>query len=63
MDKNLLKRLIDEAQTKLDILKIQEPFWQRKNLKESSAYILNTLGQIQGNIKELEEYLAYLREL
>ena len=62
MNKEVIKKLKEEIQTRLDILEIQEGYWTRKSLKEGGNTLV-ILGNIQKEQKEGKEFLAYLKEL
>jgi len=62
MIKDTIKKLKEETENRLEILEINEKFLSRKIIKgEKEAEI--SLGNVQRDIKNLREYLDFLKEV
>jgi hypothetical protein len=62
MNKDIIRKIMTDILSELEMLEIQEGFWYSQNLKNQTSEALNNLGQIQNRQKFLKSYFEYLKE-
>jgi len=63
LDKNIVKKVLEEEKERYERLKIDEKYFQRLVLGDAKHDDQITLGKIQSRLKAIKNYIEFLEQL